>query len=57
MYFQCFHLLGTLADAYRAYRQCVHRLTLQEEGAIVPDDRFRPERTAVTTLWKQIMER
>lgn len=46
-----------LADAYRAYRQCVHRLTLQEEGAIVPDDRFRAERAAVSRLWNHLMDR
>ncbi|MGD8710996.1 MAG: bifunctional [glutamate--ammonia ligase]-adenylyl-L-tyrosine phosphorylase/[glutamate--ammonia-ligase] adenylyltransferase, partial [Ectothiorhodospiraceae bacterium] len=44
-----------LADAYRAYRARVHRLTLQEEAARVPADELSEYRTRVTELWNAYM--
>lgn len=44
-----------LADAYRAYRACVHRLTLQEEPARVGTERLQAHREQVTELWLEIM--
>ncbi|HQU15298.1 MAG: bifunctional glutamine synthetase adenylyltransferase/deadenyltransferase [Chromatiales bacterium 21-64-14] len=40
-----------LADAYRTYRSEAHRLTLQQEPAVVDGDRFGAERDGVLRLW------
>ena len=45
-----------LADAYRAYRSRVHKLTLREEPSRVPAAEFAELRAAVTTLWQRLME-
>ncbi len=45
-----------LADAYRAYRARVHRLTLQEQPAIVGADEFAAERAAVQRLWRALLD-
>ncbi len=44
-----------LADAYRAYRARIHRLTLQERPARVAADDFEAERRDVTEAWQVIM--
>ncbi|ADE13383.1 (Glutamate--ammonia-ligase) adenylyltransferase [Nitrosococcus halophilus Nc 4] len=45
-----------LADAYRAYRAAANRLTLQEQKALVEDEQFRQERTAVQGVWSALLE-
>ncbi|KAB7627320.1 bifunctional [glutamate--ammonia ligase]-adenylyl-L-tyrosine phosphorylase/[glutamate--ammonia-ligase] adenylyltransferase [Alkalilimnicola sp. S0819] len=45
-----------LADAYRAYRAKVHRLTLQGQLARVAADEFTEYRQAVSALWGRLME-
>lgn len=45
-----------LADAYRAYRSAVHRLTLQEQPALVTAEEFRDYREQVNTIWHAVME-
>jgi glutamate-ammonia-ligase adenylyltransferase len=44
-----------LADAYRAYRARIHRLTLQEQPPEVPAERFATERHAVQAIWREVM--
>lgn len=44
-----------LADAYRAYRACVHRLALQEQPARVAPETLQTQRDRVTELWFEIM--
>ncbi|PWG64907.1 bifunctional [glutamate--ammonia ligase]-adenylyl-L-tyrosine phosphorylase/[glutamate--ammonia-ligase] adenylyltransferase [Sediminicurvatus halobius] len=44
-----------LADAYRAYRGRLHRLTLQEAPALVPEDEIAEARAAVTDVWERVM--
>lgn len=45
-----------LADAYRAYRARVHRLTLQNEPAVVDEGEFRDFREGVCRIWRDLME-
>jgi len=45
-----------LADAYRAYRAAVHRLTLQERPAVVEANAFAAEREGVTRIWRRLLE-
>ncbi len=45
-----------LADAYRAYRVRLHRLTLQEESAVADAREFQEYREGVTALWRKLME-
>jgi [glutamine synthetase] adenylyltransferase / [glutamine synthetase]-adenylyl-L-tyrosine phosphorylase len=40
-----------LADAYRAYRGKVHRLTLARQEALIPADEFVAERARVRSIW------
>jgi glutamate-ammonia-ligase adenylyltransferase len=47
---------GLLADAYRAYRARLHRLTLRGLPALVPDHEFAELRAGVQRLWRQMME-
>ena len=44
-----------LADAYRAYRARLHRLTLQELAGQVPASEFEAERRDVMEAWQAIM--
>jgi len=44
-----------LADAYRAYRRRLHRLTLQEEPGLVPAEEFADQRRRVGELWRQCL--
>jgi glutamate-ammonia-ligase adenylyltransferase len=48
--------VALLGDAYRAYRAEVHRCTLQEQNAVVPDERFKDMRAAVGKIWAALME-
>lgn len=45
-----------LADAYRAYRARVHRLTLQGEPALADDWEYRELRAGVTRIWEAMFE-
>ncbi len=45
-----------LSDAYRAYRAVMHRLTLQDEPAVVVDSEFREYRSGVGGIWRRMME-
>ena len=44
-----------LADAYRAYRSHVHRLTLQEQPALIAGESLQEQRARVAELWLEIM--
>ncbi|ABI58038.1 bifunctional [glutamate--ammonia ligase]-adenylyl-L-tyrosine phosphorylase/[glutamate--ammonia-ligase] adenylyltransferase [Alkalilimnicola ehrlichii MLHE-1] len=44
-----------LAEAYRAYRGRLHRLTLQEAGGSVPAEEFQQHRETVTAIWERLM--
>lgn len=48
--------VAVLSDAYRAYRAQVHRLTLQEQPAIVSGEPFSAERKSVTRIWRKLFE-
>ncbi len=45
-----------LADAYRAFRTRVHRVTLQEQPPLVPAEEYAETRAAVAQLWHRLME-
>ncbi len=47
---------GLLTEAYKGYRARAHRLSLQEQHAVVDDDEFSDLRTSVKTLWRDWME-
>lgn len=44
-----------LCDAFRAYRRRAHRLTLQQEKAVVDASEFMSEREGVRALWQALM--
>ena len=46
-----------LTDAYRAYRQRIHHLSLEKAASVVPAAEFAGTRDAVTAIWTQTMER
>lgn len=45
-----------LKDTYLTYRATVHKLSLQEEPAIVPENRFRAQRASVEKIWKHYVK-
>ena len=45
----------TLTEAYICYRSAAHQLALQQEPDIVEADRFRKEREAVCSSWRDLM--
>ncbi len=45
-----------LSDAYRVYRNEVHRRTLQEQPAVVEPAPFAEYRNEVTRIWRGLME-
>jgi [glutamine synthetase] adenylyltransferase / [glutamine synthetase]-adenylyl-L-tyrosine phosphorylase len=45
-----------LTDTYRAFRDRIHRLTLQESPAVVDAAEFAEEREGVRDLWRRVME-
>jgi glutamate-ammonia-ligase adenylyltransferase len=47
--------VDTLANAYRAYRERTHRMSLEGGANVVPADQFAAERAAVTAIWKAAM--
>lgn len=45
-----------LMDAYRAFRDRVHELTLQEQPEVVAEGEFADYRAEVRRIWRQVME-
>jgi glutamate-ammonia-ligase adenylyltransferase len=43
-----------LTEAYLAYRSAAHQLSLQQQPGVVPAERFRDLRAAVTAKWQQL---
>ncbi|MGA1496484.1 MAG: bifunctional [glutamate--ammonia ligase]-adenylyl-L-tyrosine phosphorylase/[glutamate--ammonia-ligase] adenylyltransferase [Steroidobacteraceae bacterium] len=48
-------VIDRLVDAYRDYRRCLHRRSLEELGKVVPADWFPDQRAAVSRVWQQVM--
>lgn len=44
-----------LIDAYRVYRARYHRLALQNEKSLIPDEDFKVERAVVEKSWQTLM--
>jgi glutamate-ammonia-ligase adenylyltransferase len=44
-----------LADAYRHYRACAHRLSLQQQPAVVNGEEFNKIREGVIQVWQRLM--
>ncbi len=42
-----------LTDAYRCYRQRLHRIKLMETPGLIPEDEVKQEREAVSRIWQQ----
>ena len=47
--------VGTLADAYRRYRDAAHEQALQEQPALVETGRFVREREGVQAIWERLI--
>ena len=45
-----------VADAYRAYRQRMHHLSLEAAGNVVPASDFAATREQVEAIWRAAME-
>jgi glutamate-ammonia-ligase adenylyltransferase len=48
--------VDVLTGAYRAYRQRIHRLSLEGDKSVVPGTEFTLERAAVAGIWREAME-
>ena len=46
---------GLLADAYRQYRACAHRFSLQQQPAVVNGEEFNQIREGVIQVWQRLM--
>lgn len=46
-----------LRDAYFTYRADGHRLALQDQSALVSDDKYQEYRTGVKAIWTQLLEK
>ncbi len=44
-----------LSDAYRQYRACVHRLSLQQQPAVVSGETFNELQEGVIQVWQRLM--
>jgi len=44
-----------LMAAYTEYRACAHRLALQHEKGIVPEDQFEAQRQLVVAAWERLL--
>lgn len=44
-----------LADAYRQYRACAHRVSLQQQPAVVSGEEFNEVRKGVIQVWQRLM--
>ena len=47
--------VDVLTAAYRAYRQRIHRLSLEDGGSVVPEAEFAGERAQVSAIWRATM--
>jgi glutamate-ammonia-ligase adenylyltransferase len=47
--------VDVLTSAYRAYRTCIHRRSLENATPVVPDTEFVEQRRAVTAIWDAAM--
>jgi glutamate-ammonia-ligase adenylyltransferase len=48
--------VDVLTGTYRAYRQRLHHLSLEQAGSSVPDSEFAAERAAVSAAWNSTFE-
>jgi glutamate-ammonia-ligase adenylyltransferase len=48
--------VDVLTAAYRAYRQRLHHLSLEQAGSAVPESEFAAERAAVSATWNATFE-
>jgi len=48
-------VIDTLVDAYRAYRQVAHRLSLEERPPLADAAPFAESRRRVTRVWEEVM--
>ncbi|HTL49016.1 MAG TPA: bifunctional [glutamate--ammonia ligase]-adenylyl-L-tyrosine phosphorylase/[glutamate--ammonia-ligase] adenylyltransferase, partial [Steroidobacteraceae bacterium] len=48
-------IIDRLVDAYRAYRQAAHHLSLEQRPAIVDAGEFTAMRSAVAAVWDRVM--
>ncbi|MCJ7452489.1 MAG: bifunctional [glutamate--ammonia ligase]-adenylyl-L-tyrosine phosphorylase/[glutamate--ammonia-ligase] adenylyltransferase [Steroidobacteraceae bacterium] len=48
--------VDVLTGIYRAYRQRIHRLSLDGEATVVPETEFAEERAQVTAIWTATIE-
>jgi glutamate-ammonia-ligase adenylyltransferase len=48
-------VIDRLVDAYRAYRQAAHHLSLEQRPAVVDAGEFATERAAVCGIWDRVM--
>jgi len=48
-------VIDALVDAYRRFRQAAHRLSLEEQPAVVPAAPFADQRQTVTRIWRSVM--
>ena len=48
-------VIDRLTDAYRAYRQAAHHLSLEQRPQVVEAGAFADRRAAVTAVWDRVM--
>ena len=48
-------VIDRLVDAYRAYRQAAHHLSLEQRAAVVESGQFTDMRAAVAAVWDRVM--
>ena len=48
-------VIDRLVDAYRAYREAAHHLSLEQRPAIVDAGEFAAERAVVAGVWERVM--
>lgn len=46
--------VGTMQEAYKAYRAVSHRLTLQKQPSIVSGEQFHNQRLSVMRIWREL---
>ncbi|WP_240009568.1 bifunctional [glutamate--ammonia ligase]-adenylyl-L-tyrosine phosphorylase/[glutamate--ammonia-ligase] adenylyltransferase [Marinomonas algicola] len=46
-----------LAESYKLYRSCAHRLTLQKQGRVVPKEALLANQETVSCLWRHFVEK
>ncbi|CAM3475896.1 bifunctional [glutamate--ammonia ligase]-adenylyl-L-tyrosine phosphorylase/[glutamate--ammonia-ligase] adenylyltransferase [Parendozoicomonas haliclonae] len=48
--------VATLTEAYKTYRQTLHRHSMQKKGSSVSGDQLHEHRTKVITIWNQLLK-